>query len=160
MTKEMKKFLSLLLLFSLAYLLAASSTVAQDQPIYVVIINAANDEEVKRDAKTVDKMFMKKEKRWTNGERVVPVNQSDNSDVRIAFTEDIHLGKKVKAIEAFWQKQLFSGRDAPPEKMSNDEEVIIYVASNPGAVGYVSASAQLPDTVKILEIDMSTAKKK
>jgi ABC-type phosphate transport system substrate-binding protein len=40
----------------------------------------------------------------------------------------------------------------PPPVKTTDEEVVAFVASTPGAIGYVSPSALLPEGVKPVEL--------
>jgi hypothetical protein len=40
----------------------------------------------------------------------------------------------------------------PPFSRKTDEDVIAYVASHPGAVGYVAEGLALPETVKAVAI--------
>jgi len=44
------------------------------------------------------------------------------------------------------------GRIPPPAKKS-EEELMAFVAQNPGAIGYVSGATAVPDTVRVLQID-------
>ena len=58
------------------------------------------------------------------------------------FIFDAHrAGRSAKQIESFWQQQIFSGKDVPPEQKASDAEVIAWVKANPGAIGYVSAGS-------------------
>ncbi|MBC8085956.1 MAG: phosphate ABC transporter substrate-binding protein, partial [Phycisphaerae bacterium] len=41
----------------------------------------------------------------------------------------------------YWQQQIFSGKDVPPASKHTDEDVINFVKSTPGGIGYVSASS-------------------
>lgn len=116
---------------------------------YKVVINKDNPTE-SLDAKTVERMFFKKWKRWEDGELVVPVNQV-NSPVREAFTRGIHK-KDVSAIMKYWQRMIFSGRDVPPPELESDAEVLDFVKTNRGAIGYVSSDTKLIDGVRELAI--------
>jgi ABC-type phosphate transport system substrate-binding protein len=40
----------------------------------------------------------------------------------------------------------------PPMVKSSDEEIISFVASTPGSIGYVSADIALPDSVRAITI--------
>ncbi len=100
----------------------------------------------------VSSAFLKKRQRWDFGGKVLPVDQDPGSGVRTAFSSST-LGRDVAAIKSFWQREFFSGRGTPPPELGSDEEVIVFVASNPGAIGYVSLRARLPSTVKVIEIN-------
>jgi len=86
--------------------------------------------------------FLKRIKRWPNDELLRPVDLHPRSEVRSVFSKRV-LGRSVQAVRAYWQQRIFSGRDVPPPEMPNDQEVIDYVLRHPGAVGYVSPSAEL-----------------
>ncbi len=89
---------------------------------------------------TVSSMFLKKTARWPDGTPVAAVDQARGSQVRQAFSREV-LEKSVEMLDAFWQKQVFTGRATPPLTRTNDADVIAYVRSVPGAIGYVSAGA-------------------
>jgi hypothetical protein len=52
----------------------------------------------------------------------------------------------VAAIKAYWQQRIFSGRGVPPPELGTDAHVVAYVLKYDGAVGYVSAAAELEGT--------------
>ncbi len=85
--------------------------------------------------------FLKKTERWPDGTPVVPVDQAHDSQLRQSFCRDV-LDKSLAMVDAYWQKQVFSGRATPPLTKASDAEVIAYVKSVPGAIGYVSAGTE------------------
>lgn len=97
-------------------------------------------------------LFLKKVTRWNDGGEVKPVDLSDGSAVRTTFSEEIH-GKSVSAVKSYWQKMIFSGRATPPPELSNDAEVLAFVRSNPGAIGYVSAGATVGSGLVVVTIE-------
>jgi ABC-type phosphate transport system substrate-binding protein len=128
--------------------------VVGEEQAFTVIVNADNPATTLK-TKEISKLFLKKVKLWEQTkEPVLPVDQVETTDIRNDFSQDI-LGKKQVAIKAYWQKQIFSGRGVPPPEKDSDEAVLEYVDANPGAIGYVSASANLEGyhvkVVKILE---------
>ena len=94
-------------------------------------------------------MFMKKVVWWNDGTAVTPVDQKDGT-ARRRFSTDIH-GRPVTAVKSYWQQQIFRGRDIPPAEMKSDEEVLAYIRTHPGAIGYVSDSVKT-EGVKVLEV--------
>ncbi len=91
-------------------------------------------------AADISKIFLKKADRWPNGTAAAPVDQKPSSATRAAFSKGVH-GKGVGQVDAYWQKQIFSGRRLPPVTKASDTEVLAFVKANPGAVGYVSRGA-------------------
>ena len=113
-----------------------------------------NDELTRKD---VDRFFIRRYKSWDRldfDSVAEVVNLPPKNPIREAFSNAIHQ-KKVSAIEAFWQKMLFSGRDAPPQTRETDEAVILFVAGGPGRIGYISSDTPIDpkkDQVKVLNV--------
>jgi ABC-type phosphate transport system substrate-binding protein len=97
-------------------------------------------------------VFLRKVSRWGDRSLAVPVDQSATSAVRRAFSETV-LGMPVSTALQYWQKQMFATPpQRPPAVKASDAEVIAFVGSTSGAVGYVSARASLPAGVKALTL--------
>lgn len=125
----------------------APAVAAQD---FLVIVNEANPAQaISKD--DLSQIFLKRETRWTTGDPVVPVDLTASSPVRAAFSQAVH-GRPVSAIEAYWQRQIFSGRGVPPVEKSAETEVIEYVRANPHAVGYVRNGSPLGAGVRSLRV--------
>ena len=117
---------------------------------FVVVVNASNPTTA-IGRNDLAKFFTKKSRSWPSGGTVLPVDQTLTSPVRDAFTQKVH-GKSARAMGSFWQQQIFSGRDVPPPERKNDDEVLAFVRSNPGAVGYVAAGTKLGTGVKTVTV--------
>ncbi len=91
-------------------------------------------------------VFLKQALKWGDGRPVVPVDQSIQSAVRRIFSNEV-LRQGLVEVQVYWQRKITAGLVPPPVKTS-DEDVVAFVASTPGAIGYVSSSASLPDTVR------------
>ena len=52
----------------------------------------------------------------------------------------------------YWNRRLVEGKGRPPKVKASDSEVIAFVASKPGGIGYVSATIELPPGVRVLEV--------
>jgi ABC-type phosphate transport system substrate-binding protein len=140
----MKNFAPMILLFFLA--LPTGSASGADG--FILVINATNPT-TEMEKKSIAKMFLKKAKRWEDGEAVVAIDQEDKSTVRERFTRDIHK-KSTSAIKSYWQRMIFSGRDVPPLDVSSDAAVLDFVRKERGAIGYVSSGTELGSGVKEL----------
>jgi ABC-type phosphate transport system substrate-binding protein len=140
----MKKAVITLLLFVVVFSVNAS---AQS---YKIIVNEVNPESSvsKSDLSAI---FLKTKTKWGDGSAVTPIDQNARSAVREAFSQDVH-GRGVGAIRSHWQQAAFSGAGTAPLERSSDADVIAFVKSNPGAVGYISADADAAG-VKVLQVN-------
>lgn len=122
---------------------------------YKIVVHADNPL-TSLSAKALSRVFLKKTRRWDEdlwGRRVnvSPFDLPEKSEVRRLFTRAIH-DKSTSAIKSYWQREIFSGREVPPTELPSDEEMIQRVADEEGAIGYVSAGAELPETLKVLKV--------
>jgi ABC-type phosphate transport system substrate-binding protein len=112
-----------------------------DAASFSLVVNASNPVETLTKQQVSD-LFLKKVREWEDGSSVAPVDQEIDAAIRATFSEAIH-GRPPTAIRAYWQQKVFAGRDVPPPQKSSDEEVVEYVRSNAGAIGYVSAGTDV-----------------
>jgi ABC-type phosphate transport system substrate-binding protein len=144
----MRPFASLLLC-ALVATLGAVVPAGAAGPFRVVVNSNNPTPGMARDQ--VARLFLKKATSWPSGQAAQPVDQSKDSAVRRSFSQAV-LGKDVAAVESYWQQAIFSGRAVPPAEKGSDAEVIAFVRQNPGAIGYVSAGADLGPSVKELDV--------
>lgn len=132
-----------------AALVGGLATVGSAQE-YKVIVNAANPiASLKRS--DLSRLFLKQASRWPGGVAVEPVDLSLTSPVRQRFSLDVH-GKSLDAIQVYWRREMFSGHEVPPAARP-ETEVITFVRSHPGGVGYVSKTAFLGADVKVVTVE-------
>jgi ABC-type phosphate transport system substrate-binding protein len=130
----------------LAAVVPAGAPGAITVPGYVVIVHAENPvTAIERDQ--LSKIFLKRVAKWPDGKPVEPVDLAAGAPLRVTFTTEVHR-KSVAAVRAFWQQQIFSGRDVPPPEKSTENDVTTFVKDHAGAVGYVSTATTLPPGVK------------
>lgn len=131
------------------FALGVATAVQADDAGYRVVVNVANPAG-SMEKSDVARMFLKKLTRWPNGEAARPIDLPDTSRVRERFTKGV-LGKPVSAITAYWQQQIFAGREVPPLTKASEAEVLAYVKANPTAIGYLAPESVSGD-VKVLTI--------
>lgn len=84
-------------------------------------------------------MYRRKALFWENGARIIPVNLPAAHPLRRSFSRLV-LGALPEDLAAYWNAQYFHGI-APPYVLSSEEAVLQFVATTPGAIGYVNAAA-------------------
>lgn len=124
----------------LFFFFAMSDALASD----VVVIGHADMG--KLDAAMVQKIFTGKLVK-VNGVDVTAVNVKPGP-LRDQFLQNF-LQQTDAKYTAYWAIRLFVGKGAPPPELSSPAEVIKFVESTPGAIGYVDES-DLVDSVRIL----------
>ena len=118
---------------------------------FQVVVNTANPQSAMA-KDDVSKLFLRKTTSWSSGLKVAPVDQAASRSVRDLFTQKVH-GKPVAAINAYWQKLIYSGRKTPPPQLASDSEVLNYLRRNSGGIGYVSAGATIGSGLKRLIVN-------
>jgi ABC-type phosphate transport system substrate-binding protein len=123
--------------------------VADAQEGFVLIVNRSNPT-VKLESLQISKLFLRKVTTWPDGRPVQPVDQVVSSATRRRFSGAIH-HMDVPSVKGYWQELVFSGRGEPPPERASDEEVLLYVQTNPNAIGYVSPTTPLDD-VRVMTV--------
>jgi len=137
------------LLVSFVALASASASLADEAPTFVLIVNSKN-ETTKLDKKTVADIFLKKQTHWSDDSTIKPVDQTKSAPVRARFSQDV-LDRSVTSVRTYWNQVVFSGGGVPPPELDSDAGIVKYVIANPGAIGYVTRSADTKG-IKIVEI--------
>jgi len=163
--KKNKNALSILL--TLAVLAMATSLflvplcVAQGpgDPL-VVIVNAANPVD-NLTLGELKKLFLSDRSRWDTGKAVAPVMVAAGSPDRAAFLK-IVCGMSDADFGKYFLQAAFTGKSAtPPKEVSSAASVKNFVASSPGAIGFVKAGDFHGDGsdggVKAVKIDGAAA---
>jgi len=98
----------------------------------------------------VDRIYRRVPRFWPDGHEAFPVNAPAGSAIREAFSRRI-LHASAESLVTFWNRLYFHGV-LPPAVLKSSEAVRAYVATTPGAIGYIPRD-MVDDTVKVLEID-------
>jgi len=116
----------------------------------VVVVNSANPvNAMKRER--LAKIFLRQIGVWDNGQEILPVDQIDRSPARASFARNIE-GMSVNALRRYWQERIFTGNESPPPERVTDADVLTYVRTNAGAIGYVAEGAELGSGVKGISV--------
>jgi ABC-type phosphate transport system substrate-binding protein len=132
----------------LAFALPAAGPAVAEPSFRVIVHPEVKGSQIPRAA--LSSIFLKQAPKWGDGSRVLPVDQSVRSPIRQSFSNDV-LRQGLVEVQVYWQRKMSTGVTPPPVKPT-DEEVVAYVASTPGSIGYVSAGAPLPDSVKAVAV--------
>jgi len=84
-------------------------------------------------------IFFGRNRQFFNGIEVQPVDMADGHPDRARFYTSL-VGKDLSEVNAYWSRQVFSGRMQPPAKVGSPEEVLKWVASHSGGIGFIELS--------------------
>lgn len=95
----------------------------------------------------VKRIFLKQQRYWGGRDPVIPVNREPGADARTRFALAV-LGSDSRRLEQYWNRQYFQGV-LPPATMVSGEAIRRFVATEPGAIGYVPESL-VDSSVKVV----------
>lgn len=84
-------------------------------------------------------IFFGRNRQFFNGIEAQPVDMIDSHPDRARFYDAL-VGKSLADINAYWSRQIFSGRMHLLPKKASADEVIKWVLSHPGGIGFVDLS--------------------
>jgi hypothetical protein len=125
----------LLLLCVTTWLLMQSGAVHAQ---LVVVVNARSGVAAMSRNEVVN-VFFGRTRQFFNGLEVQPVDMVDSHPDRARFYSGL-VGKDLSEVNAYWSRQVFSGRQQPPLKAATPEDVLKQVVSQPGGIGFVELS--------------------
>ena len=130
------------LLLALAGLLAAGRAAAATPP-RIAVITGGTAPRLVLSRETLRNIYLKKIFVDDDGHRLIPVNLPPESPLREAFTRTL-IRMPDNRLQDYWNRQYFQGV-SPPYVLGSQQAVVRFVASTPGAIGYVATCFLSPD---------------
>jgi hypothetical protein len=106
----------------------------------VVIVHASNA--ARPSAAMLGKIFLRKEMTWDNGERIIPLNGSPESERRQRFDRAV-LGMSPDEVARYWLDLRIRGGGTAPREVGDAVLTVKLVARLTGTIGYVPSDIQL-----------------
>jgi ABC-type phosphate transport system substrate-binding protein len=129
--------------------LASTPVPAAPQPSFRIIVHKDNPV-TSVTLPDLQRMFRKQTRMWPNGESVVPVEWDSTSPIREEFSDKV-MHHSIREMADFWVQQNITQGLTPPTALRSARAILRFVASVPGAIGYVPA-ADLDETIKRIDI--------
>ncbi len=143
------RFWSWTLILGLALLPLLASAQGLDRSLRIVVSKENKIRSMTTDDLT--RVFLGKKTLWDSGTRIVPAMPEEESPAGELFLS-VTLKKSVSQFRAYWKRLLFSGGGTVPKVFRNSDQLMDFVARQPGAIAVVEASA-VDDRVRVLEIE-------
>jgi ABC-type phosphate transport system substrate-binding protein len=119
------------------FAVSANRVFAAGDPI-VVIVNSANPVD-NLSLSDLKKLFLSDRSRWDTGKAVAPVMVAAGAPERSAFLK-IVCGMSDADFSKYFMQAAFTGKSAtPPKEVGSAAGVKSFVASSPGAIGFIKA---------------------
>ena len=93
-------------------------------------------------------IFLGKVKTLPNGKIIIPIDQRRESETRSLFYKRL-ANKNENQLNAYWARQVFTGKGQPPSQVQNSEAIKLLVSDNPSMIGYIESKV-LDDSVKVI----------
>lgn len=126
------------------WLIVGAARAAQPQ---IVIITAPDMPRLTMDQNTLRNVYLKRIFVDGKGQRLTPVNLPSGTPMREAFSRALLHMDDIQ-LQDYWDRQYFQGI-SPPYVLASPDAVVRFVASTPGAIGYV-ASCQADSSVRVV----------
>jgi len=128
-----------LFLFGLLLLWMISPEPLRTEETIAVVTSASFPLKEALSKEELGRIYRRKKLFWESGEKIIPVNLPVAHPLRRRFS-GLVLGLLPEEMEAYWNEQYFHGI-SPPYVLASEEGVLQFVATTPGAIGYVNAAA-------------------
>lgn len=99
----------------------------------------------------IQKLFLKERTAWPNGDKVKSVDREGDTLERSVFLRDV-LKLSPIDLEKHWVAKRYEKGLAVPQRLKSDQEVIEFVISEAGGLGYVNMKNLDPSQRKMVVI--------
>ncbi|MCP4111003.1 MAG: hypothetical protein GY749_36680 [Desulfobacteraceae bacterium] len=138
-------FVLLTILVFPAFIIAFESSA--DTGTKIIINDSVEAEAITRD--DLKKIFLGKKVKW-NSNQSIKIAVLKEGGIHENFLRT-YIQKTSSQFRYYWKKLLFTGKGIPPKSFTSEDEIINYVSSTVGAIGYASSGIQ-KDGIKVITI--------
>lgn len=142
--KKLFKLFSLSLVASSLYLVAPIANAG------VAVITHPGVKEIGLSKNKLAQIYLGKIKNYSNGRTIKAVDLPKSSPAHKKFYKSV-VKKSSSAVKRHWSKLKFTGKGKPPKELSNPRDVVKWVATTEGAIGYIDGK-YLNKSVKVVLI--------
>ncbi len=98
----------------------------------------------------IKNIYMGKIKLWENGDKIILAYSSKESSQKLFLKK--YLKKTPSQFVNYWRNLMFTGKASSiPKGITDEDELIKYIATQKGAIGYVS-SVEQTDGIKTISV--------
>ena len=142
--KKLYKLFTLSLVISSLYLVAPIASAG------VAVITHPGVKEIGLSKNKLAQIYLGKMKNYSNGRSIKAVDLPKGSAAHKKFYKSV-VKKSPAAVKRHWSKLKFTGKGKPPKEISDPRDVVRWVATTEGAIGYIDGK-YLNKSVKVVLI--------
>ena len=113
----------------------------------ILIIANQNVPETTVTKKDLQAMFLGKRVQWKDNTAIHPVTVKE-AELHKAFLKQ-YVKKSFAKWNAHWKRMVFTGNGTPPKQFATQQELLEYVATTTGAIGYVDNGPSIENVTTI-----------
>jgi len=88
---------------------------------------------------------------WPNKQKVILVLPSTKSELAPIVAAAV-FGGTAGEMQKYWLSLVFQGRGNPPVFLRTSEDIYKFIASNPGAIGFIKSDFKIEDKQLLIKI--------
>ncbi len=116
-------------------------------------IIVANTSDTVVEKNVIKQMYLGKVKKWDDGTHVIltTLKKGQTHDNFLST----YVNKQPMQFSNYWKQLVFTGRGKMPKSFDNENDLLKFISSNKGAIGYVSDknAGLLPENIKAIKIE-------
>lgn len=137
-----------LLLVALFFSLGAASQETVERRLAIIVHpNNPHDQISKNE---LARIFLKRQRSWSDGKRCAPIDQSGDSAIRKRFS-GLVLGRSVNDMKRYWMQETMTGNAKPPISLDSSATVKKYVTKLEGGIGYIYED-EVDASIKVIRV--------
>ena len=144
----MKRIIALLIPVILLWSAMSGQKPPSDTALAVIANNSLSVNEMSM--KDLQACLLGEKVRWSNKGRVMLALMKSNTLVGKRAAKNV-LDKSSTELDKFYLTMVFQGKITSPKTFNNEDELILYVAETPGAIGIINY--RQTSIVKFIKID-------
>ncbi len=142
----MKKRILSLSFTLIAIILISGPMLCED----LVIIANSSVPETRLTRQKLQDIFLGDILNWSNGDKIILATLK-NGETNDEFLKNI-ISRSSSQYNTYWRQIVFTGKGTPPQVFESENELIDFVASTKGAIGYTATQPENED-IKIIKIE-------
>ena len=130
--------------------LAGCSLILSKATVSVVVVGNLDIADSSVTSSDLENIFLGKKTSLPSGQKVKVVTLK-NGETHDTFLSS-YVNKSASQFSAFWKRKIVDGTGIPPKSFESETDLIEYVKSNSGTIGYISSDTTASG-VKTLSIE-------